>query len=63
VTGIERIFVDGIVVRLPAWIVAKSGSAARRLQSGHLQAYTFLFGLGILMVIYLVVFVLPAAGH
>lgn len=63
VTGLERIVVDGIVARLPAWVAAKTGSMARSLQSGHLQAYTFLFGLGILMVIYLVVFVLPVAGH
>jgi NADH-quinone oxidoreductase subunit L len=63
VTGLERIFVDGLIVRLPAWLVARAGSTARLLQNGQLQAYTFLFGVGILVVIYLLVFVLPASGH
>jgi NADH-quinone oxidoreductase subunit L len=59
VTGIERIFVDGLVARLPAAIVARIGSATRMLQGGHLQGYTFLLGGGIIAVVYLVVFVLP----
>lgn len=63
VTGIERIFVDGIIARLPAFIVARVGAAARLLQGGHLQGYTFLLGAGVSMVIYLVVFVLPRMGH
>jgi NADH-quinone oxidoreductase subunit L len=28
-----------------------------------LQGYTFLLGLGVLLVIYVVVFVLPSVGH
>jgi len=63
VTGLERMFVDGIVARLPAFIAVRLGSAARVLTGGHLQAYTFLLGAGVLMVIYLVVFVLPQLGH
>lgn len=63
VTGLERMFVDGIVARLPAFIAMRIGSAARILTGGHLQAYTFLLGAGVLMVIYLVVFVLPQIGH
>ncbi len=63
VTGLERIFVDGLVARLPAYLVARVGSAARILQGGHLQGYTFLLGLGVLLVIYVVVFVLPVVGH
>lgn len=63
VTGIERVFVDGIVARLPAYMAARIGSAARVLQGGHLQGYTFLIGLGVLLVIYLVVFVFPEMGH
>jgi NADH-quinone oxidoreductase subunit L len=63
INGIERVFVDGIVARLPAFIANRIGSAARVLTGGHLQAYTFLLGAGVLMVIYLVVFVLPQLGH
>ncbi len=63
VNGIERIFVDGLVARLPAFIATRLGSAARVLTGGHLQAYTFMLGAGVLMVIYLVVFVLPHMGH
>jgi NADH-quinone oxidoreductase subunit L len=63
VTFLERIFVDGIVARLPAAIVARLGAATRMLQGGHLQGYTFLLGGGVIAVIYLVVFVLPRMGH
>ena len=63
VTGIERIFVDGLVARLPAFIVARFGAKARLLTGGHLQAYTFMLGAGVLMVVYLVVFVLPHTSH
>lgn len=63
VTGIERIFVDGLVARLPAAIIARVGSVARSLHGGHLQAYTFWLGTGVLLVIYLIVFVLPQMGH
>jgi NADH-quinone oxidoreductase subunit L len=63
VTGLERIVVDGLVARLPAFLAARLGSAARVLTGGHLQAYTFMLGAGVLMVIYLVVFVLPHLGH
>lgn len=63
ITGLERIFVDGLIARLPAWIAMRAGSAARLLQNGQLQSYTFLLGVGILVVIYLVVFVLPGSGH
>jgi NADH-quinone oxidoreductase subunit L len=63
ITAVERVFVDGIVARLPAAIIARLGSATRLLQGGHLQGYTFLLGGGIIAVIYLVVFVLPHMGH
>lgn len=63
VTFMERVFVDGIVARLPAAIVARLGAATRMLQGGHLQGYTFLLGGGVIAVIYLVVFVLPRLGH
>lgn len=63
VAGLERLVVDGIMARLPAYLAARVGSAARILQGGHLQGYTFLLGLGVLLVIYVVVFVLPGVGH
>jgi len=63
ITGLERIFVDGIFARLPAFAAKRLGSAARVLTGGHLQGYTFLLGAGLLLVIYLAVFVLPQMGH
>ncbi|GAA5140211.1 NADH-quinone oxidoreductase subunit L [Prosthecobacter algae] len=63
VAGLERLIVDGIMARLPAYLAARVGSAARILQGGHLQGYTFLLGLGVLLVVYVVVFVLPSVGH
>ncbi|MEN3940984.1 NADH-quinone oxidoreductase subunit L [Prosthecobacter sp. SYSU 5D2] len=63
VAGLEHLIVDGIMARLPAYLAARVGSAARVLQGGHLQGYTFLLGLGVLLVIYVVVFVLPSVGH
>jgi NADH-quinone oxidoreductase subunit L len=63
VSGLERLFVDGIIARLPAFLAIRLGSDARVLTGGHLQAYTFLLGAGVLMVIYLVVYVLPQLGH
>jgi NADH-quinone oxidoreductase subunit L len=59
VNGLERIFVDGIVARLPTAIFARIGAATRQLHAGHLQGYTFLIGGGVLGMIYLLVFVLP----
>lgn len=63
VTGTERVLVDGLVARLPAALVAKVGQTARLMQSGQLQGYTFLLGAGVLLAIYVIVFVLPGVGH
>ncbi|WP_256199829.1 hypothetical protein [Verrucomicrobium spinosum] len=56
VTALERIFVDGLTVRLPAALASGLGGWMRGLQSGSLQAYTFVLGLGIVVVVYLAVF-------
>jgi NADH-quinone oxidoreductase subunit L len=59
VTGLDSIFADGLVARLPAAIACRVGKTARAIQSGHLQGYTFVLGAGLLLAIYLVVQVLP----
>ena len=59
VSGLESIFADGLVARLPAAIACRVGKTARALQSGHLQGYTFALGAGVILAIYLVVQVLP----
>jgi NADH-quinone oxidoreductase subunit L len=59
VTGIERIVVDGLIARLPAGVAERVGERARLLHGGQLQAYTFLLGLGVLITIYIIAFVLP----
>lgn len=63
VNALEQILVDGLVARLPAALAAKVGEKARALQGGHLQGYTFLLGAGVLLAIYVIVFVLPGQGH
>jgi len=52
----DKAVLDGVVARLPAAGVFRLGDVMRRLQSGNLQSYAFLFGLGAVLVIYLVVF-------
>jgi NADH-quinone oxidoreductase subunit L len=56
VTGLERIFVGGITLRLPAFLSTALGNGMRRLQGGSLQGYTFVLGLGIVIAVYLAVF-------
>jgi NADH-quinone oxidoreductase subunit L len=57
--GLERLLVDGLVARLPARLAQHVGSGARVFSSGNLQGYTFFLGSGVLLLIYLLVFVLP----
>ncbi len=52
----DRAVLDGVIARLPAAGAFRLGSVMRRLQSGNLQSYGFIFGLGVLVVVYLVVF-------
>ena len=63
VTALDSVIADGLVARLPAAIACRVGKAARSLQSGHLQTYTFALGAGLLLAVYLAVFVVQHAGH
>lgn len=57
VNAMEKIFVDGLTVRFSSSLAAGLGNLMRRVQTGSLQGYTFVFGLGIIAVIYVVLFV------
>jgi NADH-quinone oxidoreductase subunit L len=61
VTGLERIFVGGLTLKLPAFLSIGFGNWMRRLQGGSLQGYTFVLGLGIIAAVYVAVFL--AAKH
>lgn len=61
VNALQRAFADGIIAHLPAALARGLGSWFRRLQTGSLQAYTLLFGLGLVAAIYFAVFL--AAKH
>ncbi len=56
VTALEKIFVESLLVRLPAALAAGFGKWFRRLQTGSLQGYTFLLGLGLVVAVYIAVF-------
>jgi NADH-quinone oxidoreductase subunit L len=56
VTGLERILVGGITIKLPEFLSSGFGNWMRRLQGGSLQGYTFVLGLGIIVAVYLAVF-------
>jgi NADH-quinone oxidoreductase subunit L len=56
VTALERIFIGGLTLLLPAALSSRLGNWMRRLQSGSLQGYTFVLGLGIVVAVYLAVF-------
>ena len=53
-SGIDKYLVDGVIARMPSVGALGIGNALRRLQTGNLQHYAFLFGLGIIVVLYLV---------
>ena len=56
VNGLEKIFIGGLTIRIPAALSAGLGNVLRRLQTGSLQGYTFVLGLGIVVAVYLAVF-------
>jgi len=54
--ALDHHVVDGITSRGSASTVVGLGSLFRRIQVGNLQAYAFLFGAGVILVVYLLVF-------
>ncbi len=54
--ALDHHVVDGITSRGSASTVNGLGSLFRRIQVGNLQAYAFLFGVGVILVVYLLVF-------
>ncbi len=53
---IDTHVVDSIASRGSATTVQGLGSLFRRIQVGNLQAYAFLFGVGVILIVYLLVF-------
>ncbi|MEZ5405161.1 MAG: NADH-quinone oxidoreductase subunit L [Verrucomicrobiia bacterium] len=51
-SGIDRFLIQGIVVRGGAWTVAGMGHVCRAMQSGSLQGYVFLFGVGLAIILW-----------
>ena len=51
-----QLIINGLIVGGLSRGTASFGNLIRRLQSGNLQGYALLFGVGILLVIYLTVF-------
>ncbi|MGY8690149.1 MAG: NADH-quinone oxidoreductase subunit L, partial [Verrucomicrobiales bacterium] len=54
--AIDTHVVDGIASRGSAKSMIGLGSLFRRIQVGNLQAYAFLFGVGVILIVYLLVF-------
>jgi NADH-quinone oxidoreductase subunit L len=50
---LDILLIDGLGVRGSSGLAAALGAGFRRLQAGNLQAYGFLFGLGVLLLIFL----------
>jgi NADH-quinone oxidoreductase subunit L len=53
---VDRWIIDGGIVRGLAGVTWSSGFALRFLQIGNLQAYAFLFGFGVVLLLYLILF-------
>jgi NADH-quinone oxidoreductase subunit L len=50
---LDSLFIDGLGVGGAKSIANNAGQALRRIQSGNLQGYAFLFGLGVLIIVFL----------
>jgi NADH-quinone oxidoreductase subunit L len=53
---LDQWLIDGVLVRLTSGLAWGTGFVLRFLQFGNLQGYAFLFGLGVVATIYLLVF-------
>jgi NADH-quinone oxidoreductase subunit L len=49
----DSLFIDGAGVGGAKGLASGAGNSLRRIQSGNLQAYAFLFGLGVLVIVFL----------
>ena len=52
--AVDQLLIDGLIVRGSARLTSGVGSLLRGLQAGNLQSHVFLFGLGIVIIIYLI---------
>ena len=52
--AVDQLLIDGLIVRGSARITSGVGSLLRGLQGGNLQSHVFLFGLGVIVIIYLI---------
>ena len=52
--AVDQLLIDGLIVRGSARLTSGVGSLLRGLQGGNLQSHVFLFGLGIVIIIYLI---------
>ena len=51
---IDQLLIDGLLVRGGVRLVTEIGSVLRGMQSGNLQGYAFLFGVGVILVLYII---------
>ena len=51
---IDELLIDKLLVRGGARLVTEIGSMLRGMQSGNLQGYAFLFGVGVILVLYII---------
>jgi NADH-quinone oxidoreductase subunit L len=52
--AIDQLLIDGLLVRGTARLTSGVGSMLRGLQVGNLQGYAFLFGIGVILVLYII---------
>jgi NADH-quinone oxidoreductase subunit L len=50
---LDGLLIDGLGVRGAAGLASGAGGMLRRLQVGNIQGYAFLFGLGVLLLVFL----------
>lgn len=55
VNFVDKLLIDGLIVRGSGLAASGAGQLFRRLQVGNIQGYAFLFGLGVLLVVFLAV--------